>query len=422
MLNRVELCNFRNHRLRKITSNSPCNIILGKNGSGKTSILESISLLCSGRNLRGATYIEMLFNSTIHFGHSQIENELEINPDTWQVKCSFESQNKNTLPNNIEIEYTKEQINKIITLNGKRIKNMSELKGLCSFIYLTPKNEMIFACNASERRSFFDRMVHGIFPSHASLLSQYNHHIKSRLQILKEPHDVLWLDAVENSLANLAAQITLSRMHFIKLMQYSYNMIFSNNSEADYLKMFFSELPLINLTLKSQILNECGNLSEHYHNSEYINSTIFSILDNVTKLIDKTLISHIQEKYKSARKEDALLKKSTFGSHKEDFTVFLSSNKFDVKYCSIGEQKLCTMVMLLTYANLVRNLDVENEQPSSNIIMLLDDVISRLDQKYQKALLDALYRLGIQIWITAPQLEILSSIKTTTPLLNIITL
>ncbi|WP_158521635.1 DNA replication/repair protein RecF [Candidatus Fokinia solitaria] len=416
----MKLHNFRNHKLREIIGNSPCNIILGRNGSGKTSILESISLLCAGRNLRGATYSEMLLNPMINFGHSQIEDEIKA--DTWQVKYFFESQNKNTLSNEIEMEYTKEQINKIITLNGKRIKNISELKGLCSFIYLTPKNEMIFACATSERRSFFDRMIHGIFPSHASLLSQYNHHIKSRLQTLKTSHDPLWLDAIENSLARLAAEITLNRGRFIRLMQYSYNMILSGSTEVDYIKKLFSEIPFIHLELKSQIFNECESFSEYYRDLKHMHDATFSISDDIMKFLDDTLISRIQEKYKSARKEDVLLKKSTFGSHKEDFIVFLSDERFDIKYCSVGEQKLCTMVVLLTYANLIHNLNMEDSQFFSNVILLLDDVISRLDQRYQTILLDALYRLGVQSWITAPQLEILNHASTITSLLNIITL
>ena len=48
----IKLENYRNFNYFEIDFTSGCNVLVGKNGSGKTNILESISLFEKGRGLR----------------------------------------------------------------------------------------------------------------------------------------------------------------------------------------------------------------------------------------------------------------------------------------------------------------------------------------------------------------------------------
>ena len=57
----INLNNFRNFEKFFLEFKNGCNIILGKNGSGKTNILESLSLLEKGRGFRKEK-IENLIN------------------------------------------------------------------------------------------------------------------------------------------------------------------------------------------------------------------------------------------------------------------------------------------------------------------------------------------------------------------------
>ena len=50
--NSIDLINFRNFEDYSISFSENCNVFYGKNGSGKTNILEGISLLSKGRGLR----------------------------------------------------------------------------------------------------------------------------------------------------------------------------------------------------------------------------------------------------------------------------------------------------------------------------------------------------------------------------------
>ena len=56
----IELQNFRNHLKKEVSLSSTTTLISGSNGSGKTNILEAISVLSKGRSFRAVTEKEMI--------------------------------------------------------------------------------------------------------------------------------------------------------------------------------------------------------------------------------------------------------------------------------------------------------------------------------------------------------------------------
>ncbi len=58
--NSINLINFRNFENYSINFSKNCNVFFGKNGSGKTNILEGISLLSKGRGLRKDKYTNII--------------------------------------------------------------------------------------------------------------------------------------------------------------------------------------------------------------------------------------------------------------------------------------------------------------------------------------------------------------------------
>ena len=60
-INNIHLKNFRNFQDFKISFNSNCNILFGKNGSGKTNLLESISNLGKGRGFRNSGISNLIY-------------------------------------------------------------------------------------------------------------------------------------------------------------------------------------------------------------------------------------------------------------------------------------------------------------------------------------------------------------------------
>ena len=59
-INNLSIQNFRNHETLEIITKNPSVIIYGKNGVGKTSILEALSVFSNGKGLRNSKLIEMI--------------------------------------------------------------------------------------------------------------------------------------------------------------------------------------------------------------------------------------------------------------------------------------------------------------------------------------------------------------------------
>ena len=74
--NSIDLINFRNFENYSISFSENCNVFYGKNGSGKTNILEGISLLSKGRGLRKDKY----------------SNIIRKNCDKFIIKSDFKSE------------------------------------------------------------------------------------------------------------------------------------------------------------------------------------------------------------------------------------------------------------------------------------------------------------------------------------------
>ena len=74
--NSIDLINFRNFKDYSISFSKNCNVFYGKNGSGKTNILEGISLLTKGRGLR----------------KDKLANIIKKNCDKFIIKSDFKSE------------------------------------------------------------------------------------------------------------------------------------------------------------------------------------------------------------------------------------------------------------------------------------------------------------------------------------------
>ena len=60
----IQLFNFRNFKNYKTTFDDKLNILFGDNGSGKTNILEGISLIAKGRGIRNSSIVDLIKKKT----------------------------------------------------------------------------------------------------------------------------------------------------------------------------------------------------------------------------------------------------------------------------------------------------------------------------------------------------------------------
>ena len=168
----IKLENYRNFNHFEIDFTSGCNILFGKNGSGKTNILESISLFEKGRGLRKDNINNLInykndrknFNITSIFLHDKKEINLRLFSNIKTVK----SQKKLFINNNSSSE------------------SIKYFENLFSLIYFLPEMERLFLNSPSARRDFFDRLIYSTDKNYSKLINSYKKNIFERHRILTD--------------------------------------------------------------------------------------------------------------------------------------------------------------------------------------------------------------------------------------------
>lgn len=301
-LSHLKLSNFRNHQLIQYDSLSEGPIVLtGKNGVGKTNILEAISLLTPSKGLKSAKISEL--------------NNQAYPDNFWQITAQLKTvygPKEITTRRNIKANSKLE--NRIVMIDGQIIKKKSELAELLQVIWLTPPMQQLFTTSSSVRRSFFDQIVGNFFPSHSSSLSKYENSTRERLRLLKtNQNDEYWLNALENNMEKEAAIICNARMETLTLLSKA----ISDNP---------SPFP------KAQLSLSHGDLP-----AEFL------------------------EKLKSNRRHDAVSGRTNLGPHLYDLEVNFKDKNMNAKFCSTGEQK--ALLLSLVFAQVLAIIDKFNIIP-----------------------------------------------------------
>ena len=339
-LQNIIIKNFRNHHqlemnLSELDNEIIC--IIDKNGSGKTSILEAISLLAPGFGFRAQSFEDMV-------GKFNAENNFLVSIDI----------ENNDLKNNVSIVYSDGK--KKITINDKKIGKQDELKNISSMLWITPELQIDICSNKSARRKFFDKLVANVNDGHHQTLSEYEHLIKERSKVL-EMNDNFeknpWLDSLEKQ--NTAKSIVIAKNRLKFLAEIS-----EESRNFDTLAMFDIDCDVC------KMIAEEGEVADAF----------------------------IMQKLLGTRKHDKYSMRTNFGVHRFDFVIRYKKTDLQISECSSGEKKYLTMSAILSAAQTVINH--KNYSP----IILIDEFSSFIDNDFMDILIQKLVRLSCQIFLT----------------------
>lgn len=331
--------NFKNLELK--TDNIPITII-GENGSGKTNILEAISLFYPGRGLRSARLADICRESEDHCSvRALLQSKLGLAEFSTQIK---------RISNRRTTEY-----------NNSKIAN-NELSKFTSMVWLTPQMEGIFTSGTSDRRKFFDRIVYNFDPKHAELVSKYEHYMQERNKILAEDMwDNNWLKTIEEKMADTSIYIANNRLKTLEFMQQA----------IDDLE---NEFPKAELSIDGMVEQKILNGEED-------------------------VVGFIVAELHKTRDKDKLLGRTSFGVHKSDFLVKHKHKNILAKFCSTGEQKAILIAIILAEMNYAIKLT------KTAPILLLDEVFVHLDDRRRNYLTEFFISINLQLWVTATDLK-----------------
>ncbi|MBQ4874646.1 MAG: DNA replication/repair protein RecF [Rickettsiaceae bacterium H1] len=306
-IRKITLNNFRNYKQFELISDGLPVVILGKNGIGKTNILEAISLLSPGRGIRSAQLRDISFNNTSNWAvNANVVNRNDI----YNVGVGFDGEHK------------------IIKIDHKVRKRQIELAKIINIIWLIPQMNTLFIGNRKSRLDFFDRIVFSFNPDHARNISIYEHAKQERMKLLKDKtDDDYWLSGLEIKMVNAGIKIAEARLDTVGYLQKRIDC-----NRFNYVKIMIN-----------------GEVEELIRQNE--KKDVFLI------------------KLKKGRKTDLLTKKTGYGVHKSDFTALNKVKNISALLSSTGEQKLMTIAIILAAIkqdtillldDIVSHLDSEN--------------------------------------------------------------
>ncbi len=339
----LKLSNFRNY-LSYAADFPKCPIaFIGKNGVGKTNILEAISLMQPGRGIRSARLEDMAYKNCGNFG-------IHIN--------LMKNREKHEIGSALEINYSKARKVKI---DGKFISPLvlTEYLGVIS---ITPLMDKIFIEGSSNRRKFFDRITWVFISTHAKNIRLYEKLVRERNNLLKDNFiDKTWFNNIEKQIVKYGSQIIIDRFKVIKLLN---NEINKNNINFPKADMVFK-----------------GEIESKYHGSADL------------ELFKESFLQALSD----TRSKDACRGITSIGPHRTELEVSYKDKGILANICSTGEQKSLLISIILAVAKSYKNYC--NLSP----ILLLDEVFAHLDNNKKESLSKEIKSLNIQAFMTGTE-------------------
>ena len=162
-LSQIRLSNFRNYQELAITIDKAPVVLVGKNGTGKTNLMEAISLLAPGRGLRRSGRDEITFrdlgrdlgNDSSASKIWALSANLTTNITDWQIGTGISEERKQ----------------RVIKIN-QQIESQAMLAQICAVSWLTPQMDGLFLDSPNSRRRFLDRLAIAFDAAHSGRLSR----------------------------------------------------------------------------------------------------------------------------------------------------------------------------------------------------------------------------------------------------------
>ena len=348
-ISKLALTNFRNHENLDLSFPKGATTIVGRNGRGKTNIVEAVHYLAtlgSHRVSQDAPLIQKGHNTATVFANVEKHNrQAQV-----ELTINFPGTNK-------------------VSLNGSPLSRSKDILGLVTTVIFSPEDLDLVKGEPAARRKFIDELSTLLAPKFSNTRSDYERTLKQRNTLLKSlgrrspsTQARATLDAWDEQLISSGSEIIFTRLENIKKIQphvTEFGTTISGDTEPLHLNYLNTWLP-----------NEDP---------------------------DKNLIAEIFRTELENRNKDEIDRGATLvGPHRDDLNIQLSDMPAK-GYASHGQSWSIAIALRLAAFKTLREHD---DDP----ILILDDVFAELDERRRNRLISIISDVE-QTLITAAVVE-----------------
>jgi DNA replication and repair protein RecF len=353
-LARLTLSQFRNYATLSWRPAARIAVLHGANGTGKTNLLEAISLLVPGRGLRGARIADLARRGEGATG-------------AWAVAGRFATpEGEVDIGTGTPPEGPADR--RAFRLDGQAPRSQGEIAARVSAVWLTPQMDRLFQEAASGRRRFLDRLVYALEPAHAREVAAHDTAMAHRNRLLAADRaDRGWLAALEDAMARHGVAATAARAGLIARL----------NAAASGAAPF----PAARMAL------------------------LCPIADRLAEGPALAAEEWLRAALAAGRARDAAAGAAGIGAHRADMALADAASGLPAARSSTGQQKALLVGVVLGHAALLA------EARGFAPLLLLDEATVHLDPDRREALFAALAGLPAQTFLTGTDAEMFRPLR-----------
>jgi DNA replication and repair protein RecF len=359
---RLALTNFRSYASAVIETDAGPQVIAGPNGSGKTNLLEALSLLSPGQGLRRVPFSELARSggdggfavaARAHTlaGPADIGTGLALGVDS------------------------NARAGRLVRIDGAAQSGSGVLADYLEIVWVTPAMDGLFTGPASERRRFLDRLILCFDHGYRMIAGRFERAMTSRNRLLADGvRDNAQLSGFERVMAETGVAVAAARLEAVAAMA----AIVDKRRGRDPNSAF----PWSSFRLEGRIEDDLHRLSA------------VDVEDAYARTLSET------------RERDRAAARTLEGPHRSDLIVQHGPKALAARHCSTGEQKALLIGLVLAHAELLTE-----RQEGASPILLLDEITAHLDADRRAALFAEILRLGAQAWMTGTDAEAFAALS-----------
>ena len=349
--------NFRNLKEFEFTPHPRLNIFLGLNGQGKTNLLEAIYLATQGETFR----------------YGELSDMVQYQSQQTMVQLKIE---KNHLEDRIHFQIDENK--KSILLNGKKTSS-HKLQEKFNCVIFSPESLQSIKEGSDQRRQLIDELIKSVYPQKNQQIQDFKKLLKTRNKILREIKEERFprkqleelLESLWPQFFHAAVEYTILRLKMMKEIQ-----------------------PTLNENMSKISMGSDPSAATKEATLQYLISS-----ENATHWTRDEVANALQKRQRELALAEFASGISLFGPQRHDLQ-FLYGGKDSRIFCSQGQQR--ALILAFKMAQIVYHQRVRESYP----VLMLDDVLSELDQEKRQSLITFLHGIQAQTFITSTDLQL----------------